>query len=164
MIFLIFRSLQSVESDLLKSASKLNEIVLDNTAWEEETKLKLKNGKNAVKLIAQKYEKTLKSTSEMIEKLSGTNDLLANKNSNNRKELSDVLKITSDKLEIADKSGKSAEKLLRQAKSQGDKEAAKYLKFVPLSASLTSTSNSAGNSNSPGTASIPALSKATKTK
>lgn len=104
---------------------------MDNSAWEEETKLRLKDSKNAVKLTAQKYEKTLKSTTEMIEKIAGTSEILANKNSNNRKEVADVLKAVSAKLEIADRSGKSAEKLLKQAKAQGDKESAKYLKFLP---------------------------------
>ena len=130
MLFLI-RELENVGADLEKSSLKFNEILLDNSAWEEETKLRLKDGKNAVKLTAQKYEKSLKSTTEMIEKIAGTSELLANKNSNNRKEVADVLKAVSAKLEIADRSGKSAEKLLKQAKAQGDKESAKYLKFLP---------------------------------
>ena len=67
----------------------------------------------------------------MIEKIAGTSEILANKNSNNRKEVADVLKAVSAKLEIDDRSGKSAEKLLKQAKAQGDKESAKYLKFLP---------------------------------
>ena len=76
-------------------------------------------------------------TTSMIEKLTATNELLSDKKSDNRKEVSDVLRLASAQLDTADKSGKLAEKLLKQAKAQGDKESAKYLKFVPLTASAT---------------------------
>lgn len=128
---LILRSLETIEVDLTKSVEKLNEIVLDNTNWEETTKLRLKNGKSTVKTIGQKYENILKQTASIMEKTSGTNELLANKNVNSKKEISETLKLASAQLDIADKSGKVAEKLLKQAKAQGDKESAKYLKFLP---------------------------------
>lgn len=131
-IFTQLKTLQSIEVDLIKSTAKLNAILTDDQIWEEDNKLQLKNGKKSVKLIATKYEKILKDTTSMIEKLGSTNDMLSNKNSNNRKEVSDSLKIVSKRLDNADKSGIEAEKLLRLAKAQGDKESAKYLKFMPL--------------------------------
>ena len=115
----------------------MSEMLVETSTWEEATKLKLKNGKSSVKSVNQKYEKTLKETASMIEKLTGTNDLLTNKNSNNRKEVSDTLRINSAQLEVADKSSKLAEKLMKQAKAQGDKEAAKYLKFIPAPLAAT---------------------------
>ena len=130
--------LETVEVDITKTTAKLNEIALDSSAWEESSKLRLKNGKSTVKTTIQKFENTLKQTTSMIEKLTATNELLIDKKSDNRKEVSDVLKLASSQLDIADKSGKLAEKLLKQAKTQGDKESAKYLKFVPLTASATS--------------------------
>lgn len=66
-----------------------------------------------------------------MERTSGANELLANKNVNSKKDITDSLKLASTQLDVADKSGKAAEKLLKQAKAQGDKESAKYLKFVP---------------------------------
>lgn len=129
--------LETVEVDITKTTAKLNEIVLDSSAWEESSKLRLKNGKSTVKATIQKFESTLKQTTSMIEKLSSANELLIDKKSDNRKEVSDVLKLASSQLDAADKSGKLAEKLLKQAKAQGDKESAKYLKFVPLTASAT---------------------------
>ena len=129
--------LETVEVDITKTTAKLNEIVLDSSAWEESSKLRLKNGKSTVKGTIQKFESTLKQTTSMIEKLSSANELLIDKKSDNRKEVSDVLKLASSQLDAADKSGKLAEKLLKQAKAQGDKESAKYLKFVPLTASAT---------------------------
>lgn len=129
--------LETVEVDITKTTAKLNEIVLDSSAWEESSKLRLKNGKSTVKGTIQKFESTLKQTTSMIEKLSSANELLIDKKSDNRKEVSDVLKLASSQLDAADKSGKLAEKLLKQAKAQGDKESAKYLKFVSLTASAT---------------------------
>jgi hypothetical protein len=139
--FVVFtsRSLETIEVDVTKSIEKLNEIVLDNTNWEETTKLRLKNGKSTVKTIGQKYENILKQTASIMEKTSGTNELLANKNVNSRKEITDVLKLASAQLDVAEKSGKAAEKLLKQAKAQGDKESAKYLKFVPAPAPVTAS-------------------------
>jgi hypothetical protein len=130
-IFTQLKTLQSMEVDLIKSTAKLNAILTEDQLWEEDNKLQLNNGKKSVKLIAQKYEKILKDTSAMIGKLGSTNDMLSNKDSNNRKEVSDSLKIVSKRLDNADKTGIDAEKLLRLAKAQGDKEAAKYLNFIP---------------------------------
>lgn len=135
--FVLRRLLETVEVDITKTTAKLNEIALDSSAWEESSKLRLKNGKSTVKTTIQKFENTLKQTTSTIEKLTATNELLSDKKSDNRKEVSDVLRLASAQLDTADKSGKLAEKLLKQAKAQGDKESAKYLKFVPLTASAT---------------------------
>jgi hypothetical protein len=132
---------QTIEADLLKSTTRMSEMLVETSTWEDATKLKLKNGKSSVKTVSQKYEKTLKDTLGVIEKLTGTNDLLTNKNSNNRREVSDTLRVASAQLEIADKSSKQAEKLLKQAKAQGDKESAKYLKFIPLTATASSSTS-----------------------
>ena len=133
----LYRLLETVEVDITKTTAKLNEIAVDSSAWEESSKLRLKNSKSTIKATIQKFENTLKQTTSMIEKLASTNELLIDKKSDNRKEVTDVLKLASSQLDTADRSGKLAEKLLKQAKAQGDKESAKYLKFVPLTASAT---------------------------
>ena len=71
--------LETVEVDITKTTAKLNEIALDSSAWEESSKLRLKNGKSTVKTTLQKFENTLKQTTSMIEKLTATNELLSDK-------------------------------------------------------------------------------------
>jgi hypothetical protein len=109
-------------------------------------------GKKTVEKVAQKYGNSLKETVKMSQKILETNNLLTSTEAErgNKKEIFDELKVVLGLLETANNSGKESEKMLRAAQIQGEKEAAKYLKFVkPVVASTTET--------------IPDLSKTVKT-
>lgn len=84
----------------------------------------------------------MKETVKLSQKLLETNNLLTSTEGErgNKKEVSDELKVVLSLLETANNSGKESEKMLRAAKIQGEKEAAKYLKFVkPVVATTTET-------------------------
>jgi hypothetical protein len=151
--YIIFtRIVQSIESALTKENEALSAIVLEDKIWEDKTGLKLKMGKKTVEKVAQKYGNSLKETVKMSQKLFETNNLLTSTEAErgNKKEIYDELKIVLGLLEAANNSGKESEKMLRAAQAQGEKEAAKYLKFVKtIVASTTET--------------IPDLSKTVKT-
>ena len=75
------------------------------------------------------------------------NDILeSNTAKQNRKALKEGLQKVATKLEKADRAGKEAELALKRAKQEGDKEAAKYLKFVPSDVSVAAVSSSATSS------------------
>ncbi len=61
------------------------------------------------------------------------------------------MKVVLENLEIADKTSKTAEKLLLEAKEQGDKEASVYLKSRALNGvpSTATTTNNAPATNTP---------------
>ena len=124
--------MQSIESALTKETDALSVIVSEDKVWEDKTGLKLKMGKKMVEKVAQKYGNSLKETVKMSQKLSETNNLLMSTEGErgNKKEVSDELKVVLGLLETANNSGKESEKMLKAAKIQGEKEAAKYLKFV----------------------------------
>ena len=139
---ILHRTVQSIESALTKETDALSAIVVENKLWEDKTGLRLKTGKKTVEKVAQKYGNSLKETVKLSQKLLETNNLLTSTEGErgNKKEVSDELKVVLSLLETANNSGKESEKMLRAAKIQGEKEAAKYLKFVkPVVATTTET-------------------------
>lgn len=129
---LFFRTVLAIESDLTKVNNELTDIIIEDKNWEERTGLKLRNGRKTVEKVTLKYGNSLKETVKMTQRLSEANSFLTNNEveKGNKKEVSDEIKIVLGILEKSNESGKGAEKLLKAAKTQGDKEAAKYLKFV----------------------------------
>lgn len=123
--------MQTVESDVLKVNDALNLLLIEDKTWEDSVNSKMKNGRKSVEKVNLKYKLSVAETGKMIQKLSETNNLLLSEtDKGQRKEVSDELKAVFGYLDTASQSGKNAEKLLKAAKIQGDKESAKYLKFV----------------------------------
>lgn len=50
-------------------------------------------------------------------------------NATKREEVASLLKIAATRLEEAENHGKDADRLLKQARAQGDKESSKFLKY-----------------------------------
>ena len=127
------KTLQTVESDILKANDALTLILIEDSTWEDTGNIKMKNGKKMIEKLNQKYKKSAEETAKMIQKLSETNSLITNEiEKGNRKEVSDELKIILSLLEIADENGKNSVKLIKIATTQGEKEASKYLKFAKI--------------------------------
>ena len=123
--------MQTVESEILKVNDALAILLIEDKTWEDSLNSKMRNGRKSIEKVNLKYKMSLAETAKMIQKLSETSSLLLSEtDKGQRKEVSDELKIVFGYLENANESGKNAEKLLKAAKIQGDKESAKYLKFV----------------------------------
>ena len=60
----------------------------------------------------------------------------------------EMLRAASVRLDAAEKSGKQAEKLLKQAKSQGEKEASVYLKYYQYAKAATAPTTPAPSKSS----------------
>ena len=63
------KTLEGIQSDLSRSVTNLDSIVLDDDAWEEKTKLNVKSSKGYIKVIAGKYSTALKDTEAMVGKI-----------------------------------------------------------------------------------------------
>ena len=123
--------MQTVENEILKVNDALTLLLIEDKTWEDTSNSKMRNGRKSVETVNSKYKTSLTETAKMIQKLSETSTLLLSEtDKGQRKEVSDELKIVFGYLENANESGKNAENLLKAAKVQGDKESAKYLKFV----------------------------------
>ena len=88
--------------------------------FEETSKLRLKYTKSVLKARADKFNEVLTAVSKLDEKFgSAIKSVVENSSRIDPKVVSNELREVEKKLEASEKSGKEAEKLLREAKLQG---------------------------------------------
>jgi len=126
------KAMESVQSDLEKVSGLASTLVEKEGQWESETKLKLKVGKpvlvsalSKVDAARKASEKTSAHFTAVFEKFDKT------KSKTFAKELDSKLRALISDLQTADRAGKNAERLLKQAREAGDREAEKYLRYAP---------------------------------
>ena len=89
--------------------------------FEEASKLRLKYTKTVLKARADKFNEVLNAVAKLDEKFgSAIKVVVENSNRIDPKVVSNDLREVEKKLEASEKSGKEAEKLLREAKLQGN--------------------------------------------
>ena len=111
----------------------------------------MKVAKSNFKNILDKTELAVKSSKTSLDLLLETANSVSKKEYNEQKsakfpvkkdEIASSLRVIANDLEKAEKSGKEAERLLIQAREQGEKEANIYLKYFQYSKAATaSTTN-----------------------
>jgi hypothetical protein len=126
------KAMESAKSDLEKISGLASTLVEKEGQWESETKLKLKVGKpvlvsalSKVDAVRKASEKTSAHFTAVFEKFDKTNSKTF------ARELDSKLRTLISDLQTADRAGKNAERLLKQAREAGDREAEKYLRYAP---------------------------------
>jgi len=144
----VVKDAQTLANDLTKASDRLHAQLSEQAEWEEQTKLRLALGKTLIKSSSDALDKTAKSAVQFANKLEeDTASVVSNQfskgDSSKRDELLSSLKSALAKLETAERSGKEAEKLLKQAKSQGEKEASVYLTMYKYAVKPPATAGAA---------------------
>lgn len=126
------KAMESVENDLDSISALITSLIDKENQWESETKLRLKVGKPLIATASSKLDAVRKSSLKTTEHFVTVFDKLEKTNSKSlSKELDSKLKALINDLQMADRSGKTAEKLLKLAREAGDREAEKYLRYAP---------------------------------
>ena len=98
----------------------LKELTLLDSEFEETSKLRLKYTTSVLKARVDKFNEVLKAVSKLDEEFgSAIKNVVENSNRIDPKVIGNELREVERKLESSEKSGKEAEKLLREAKKQG---------------------------------------------
>lgn len=114
-----------------KTVDKITKVLDEDTAFTENTHLGLKYTDRVLKQRQGKYIEVLNAVQRLDDKFIEAIKLLdENAKKIDPKALSNELREVANKLEGGVRQGKEAEKLLREAQLQGEKEAEAYLKAL----------------------------------
>lgn len=132
-----YKDILFVETQLNKVSTQVHELMTNLDIWETGTTLRTKVGKSALKSASDVIDRALTSAQVASTHFISMDDKLLHKNDKKVVEMYDQEKESVRnvlaKLESAERNGRRTENLMREAKVQGDKEAAIYLKYIPKS-------------------------------
>lgn len=144
------KSIQLASDEISKSESRIIVEVSDEKDWESLSKLKLKQAKTSMKAVQESITLVCKTAHGTLDHILEASNTASRKQYTNKgktvksSEMLAILRTSVGRLENAEKSGKLAEKLLKEAKAQGEKEASVYLKYYQYAKASTSTSTGTG--------------------
>ncbi len=124
-------------------SSQLHALQTELDSWEKESRLRLRGGKGFLRNSVESSDRALAGAKDATQrfltvdlKLSGKKDKSSIETD---QQVTSSLTSLYTSLVQAEKQGKYTEKLLREAKAQGDKEAAAYMRYAPPKPPATAT-------------------------